>query len=365
MEKSSTPIGLKEIARDLGLSVMTVSNIINDHGRRKLHGIETQNMVLEYARKHNYRPNQVGRLLQSRRTASIGFVAKNYSWSDGLIEHDNVYPFLVGMNHYLSEHEFHTALVEVAEIERGIPRNLRARSYDGLVVHWALADRIREVIQELNLPVVWWDVGTFEPMNCLDRDEKEVGRTLTRRLIELGHQKIGFNLGRGTWAELEEGRPVGHYSFKDRFEGYRAELQRHEWSEIAIRGHEIDELADQVRETGITAVVTPHAGAIHAFRMAATRLKRQVPRDLSVMCCDFEKRWRTYLRKSERCDGVAYDRYWAGQRAAEMVLGLIENGGAGIPSIRFTGDLSLGNTTAAAPEQFVDTRSSIRNKKNR
>lgn len=346
MDKSSGPISIRAIAKALGLSPMTVSNIINDNGRRALHGEETQKLVLDYARKHKYRLTQLGISLRAQKTGLIGFVAKNYSLQDGVLEFDEVYPFLVGMGSYLSEHDYHVGLVEVSEIEQGIPRGLKRRFYDGLVIHWALAKRFHAILPELDLPVLWWDVGNFEPTNCLDRDETEVSRILTRRLIQLGHQQIGYLVGRSGWEQYQRGDLSLHYSYKQRYEGYRDELRRNRLKEIHLEGYDPEPLAQQIQQHGITAVVTQDAGFIHLMRRVSHLLKIEIPRDLSVVACDFEKRKRRF---SEKADGISYDRYDIGQRAAEMMLKLVETPSQPVPSLRYTGDLVLGNTSGPAP----------------
>ncbi|HWW76749.1 MAG TPA: LacI family DNA-binding transcriptional regulator, partial [Pyrinomonadaceae bacterium] len=65
------PVTLADIARELGVSKMTVSRAINDH---PLVNAETRARVLEVARRLNYQPNQYARALATNRSHLIGVV---------------------------------------------------------------------------------------------------------------------------------------------------------------------------------------------------------------------------------------------------------------------------------------------------
>src|ERR687886_782319 len=65
------PVTLADIARELGVSKMTVSRAINNH---PLINAETRARVLEVARRLNYQPNQHARALATNRSYLIGLV---------------------------------------------------------------------------------------------------------------------------------------------------------------------------------------------------------------------------------------------------------------------------------------------------
>ena len=65
------PTTLADIARELGVSKMTVSRAINDN---PLIAPETRNKVLEVARRLNYKPNQHARALATNRSQLIGII---------------------------------------------------------------------------------------------------------------------------------------------------------------------------------------------------------------------------------------------------------------------------------------------------
>src|SRR6202171_6879232 len=67
----SAPVRLKDIARDLSVSVMTVSKVVR--GCADV-GAETRSRVLARIKELNYQPNWVARRLAARRTFMIGLI---------------------------------------------------------------------------------------------------------------------------------------------------------------------------------------------------------------------------------------------------------------------------------------------------
>src|ERR1700761_5138738 len=65
---------IKDIAGALNLSVSTVSKAL-----RGSHEIseETKQLVLDYAREHNYKPNPIAQSLKKGRSKSIGIIVCN------------------------------------------------------------------------------------------------------------------------------------------------------------------------------------------------------------------------------------------------------------------------------------------------
>src|SRR5437899_140497 len=68
---SSAPVRLKDIARELSVSVMTVSKVVR--GCADV-GADTRTRVLAKIKEMNYQPNWVARSLAARRTFMIGLI---------------------------------------------------------------------------------------------------------------------------------------------------------------------------------------------------------------------------------------------------------------------------------------------------
>ena len=66
-----TPTTMKRIAADLGVSITTVSKVLNNHADI---GATTRARVLARVEELGYRPNAVARSLSLRRTNTLGVV---------------------------------------------------------------------------------------------------------------------------------------------------------------------------------------------------------------------------------------------------------------------------------------------------
>jgi LacI family transcriptional regulator len=67
----TTPLTLKDIARQLQLSVSTVSRALKNS--REI-SEETRQLVQEYARQHNYKPNMLALSLRMQHTSTVGVI---------------------------------------------------------------------------------------------------------------------------------------------------------------------------------------------------------------------------------------------------------------------------------------------------
>lgn len=64
-------LSIKDIARLAGVSVATVSRVINQNGRFSK---ETERKVLDIIEQYNYRPNELARGLRVHKTQVIGVI---------------------------------------------------------------------------------------------------------------------------------------------------------------------------------------------------------------------------------------------------------------------------------------------------
>src|SRR5258708_32540385 len=120
-------VRLKDIARDLGVSVVTVSKVLRGNGDI---GDETRRRVLKRMKELNYQPNMMARGLASGKTYTIGLVVP-----------DLVHPFfaefaksLGGVLRTSSRALILGSSEEDPEIERQVIRTLLSRGVEVLVM---------------------------------------------------------------------------------------------------------------------------------------------------------------------------------------------------------------------------------------
>jgi LacI family transcriptional regulator len=184
---SNAPVRLKDIARDLNVSVMTVSKVVR--GCADV-GEETRTRVLARVKELNYQPNWVARSLAARRTFMFG-----------LIVPDLMHSFFAEISKALAAkvrpsgydvvicNSEENAELETAEIER-----LLGRQIDGLVLASAQLSSSAGVFERLEargVPYVLID-RRFENLEAsyVGSDDQEIGRMATAHLIERGCRRI-------------------------------------------------------------------------------------------------------------------------------------------------------------------------------
>lgn len=72
-------LNLKKIAEELGVSVTTVSRVLNGQAARYRISKQTAEKVLTYARKYNFSPNEVARHLRLKKTHTLGLIVPDIS----------------------------------------------------------------------------------------------------------------------------------------------------------------------------------------------------------------------------------------------------------------------------------------------
>ena len=200
---------MKDIARDLGVSVVTISKVLRNHTDIS---DETRQRVLNRMRELNYQPNYAARALVTGRTMSIG-----------LIVPDLVHPFFAelakGLAACLRARQYGLLIAsseENAETERQEIEHMLARRVDALIIasaQWTV-ETFRH-IEERKTPYVLIDrqfVGL--PANFVGVDDETVGTLATEHLISVGCQRIAHI--RGPELSTSIGRCTGYKRALDR-----------------------------------------------------------------------------------------------------------------------------------------------------
>src|SRR5215471_16819629 len=188
----SSPVRLKDIARELNVSVMTVSKVVRDCADV---GAETRSRVLAKIKEMNYQPNWVARSLAARRTFIIGLIVPDLMHSffaeiaKGVAE--TIRP--LGYDVVICNSEEDGA-VESREVER-----LLARQVDGLLIASAQppsSSGLFERIDARGVPYVLIDRRfPGAPAPYVGGDDEQIGRLATQHLIERGCRRVAHIAG--------------------------------------------------------------------------------------------------------------------------------------------------------------------------
>src|ERR1700693_1723525 len=118
---------MKDIARDLGVSLMTVSKALRSHSDISE---ETKRRVLKRAKELKYRPNWIARSLVTRRTYMVGLIIPD-------LMHSFFAEVAKGIARRLEPHGYQIVISnteESVEAEQRQMELLLSRNVDGLIV---------------------------------------------------------------------------------------------------------------------------------------------------------------------------------------------------------------------------------------
>ncbi len=198
-------IRMKDIARDLQVSVVTVSKVFRNHG-----GISpaTRKRVLQRMKELNYQPNWAARSLATKRTYTIGLVIPD-------LMHSFFAEVAKGVTRKVRPHGYHVVISnseEDPEIENQEVELLLARQVDGLILASAQPPGRSEIfrrIRQRRVPFVLIDRRVRGlKANYVGVNDEETGRVATEHLIDRGCQRIAHI--RGPAVSTGEGRLGGY-----------------------------------------------------------------------------------------------------------------------------------------------------------
>lgn len=201
---------MKDIARDLGISVITVSKVM-----RKKDDVskETRKRVLDRVKELNYTPNLAARALVTGRSNLVGLVVPDLLHTFFAEIAKSLSEALLKKGYYL----IISTSDEDPEREEQTVNRLLAPNLDALIVASACTDSsMFKRIQKQGLPLVLID-RRFPDLdtNYVGADDELVGALATEHLIRIGCRRIAHLCG----PETSPG--------KGRLDGYLKTLAKH------------------------------------------------------------------------------------------------------------------------------------------
>jgi LacI family transcriptional regulator len=311
-KKSSVPT-VREVAARCGVSVATVSRVLNGNysngfSVRK----EVQGHITRVADELGYRPNIAAKNLVRRQTKIVEMLGCNtvFGWPS------NIYQKTIEAAVRFFQARDYDICSTAPNLVRDVTE-LPPWKVDGIIVIQECSSETIEQMEKMNLPyVVINGVGGPSGSRVVP-DDIEATRRALGHLFDLGHRRIAYA---GPTPEHRK-----HTSIQDRHDTYLSELKDHGFK--CISGH--DALFESAPDFLALAVLKEHATAILAYdHVIALKILHdaplyniQIPEQVSLMCfndeyfCDIVKPPLTTMGIPSR---------QMGEMAAELLLKKIE-----------------------------------------
>lgn len=205
---------LQDIANQLNISKATVSFVLNGHGDEKRVSKETQERILQFAQKHNYKANHLARGLSLGRSETIGLIVPNIadSYFARIARRVERKARLSGYNVVFSSTR------ESRERESELIQTMLSRGVDGLII----------ATSQMNQEDICLLIKSKFPFVLIDRYYKELetnyvgednlggASTATNQLVKTGRKRIAFITLNNDLEALHQ-----------RLDGYRLSMKQH------------------------------------------------------------------------------------------------------------------------------------------
>ncbi len=275
---TTAPATVTDVAKLAGVSVSTVSRILNGSARVAADKREAVEAAIQ---KLQFRPNLSARSLRSGSTATVGvltqdlqspyFTGGTKGIEEGLA--GSGYAPLLVPGHWNPEEEFDRA------------RLLMARKVDAMIIlGGSLQDaQVAEMARQLPIAITGRQMRAPNVWS-FHFDQVEGGRIATRHLISLGHKHIAHIAG-----------PMEHPDAVERKEGY---LKAHREAglpidpRLIVQGNYLEEGGfEATRElltqgTRFTAIFCANDQTLWGARLALHQQGHEVPQDVSLVGFD-------------------------------------------------------------------------------
>lgn len=266
------PVTIRDVAREAGVSVATVSRALNGHAN-VAEGVRRH--VQEVAQRLRYSPHGAARSLSSRSTQTIGVVLPDL--------HGEFFSELIrGIGAVARARRRHMLLSSYhgdREQQAAALRAMRGR-VDGLLVMSPFADQPGFLEENLPpLPTVLVNTHQAEPAwPAFEIDNHAGAVSMVEHLLGLGHRNIAFIAG-----------PEHNYDARERLRGFREAIAAHPGAEGREYPGDFDEASGHRAGQAILAAgERPQAvfaandmmalGCLYAFAQAGVR----VPQDIAL-----------------------------------------------------------------------------------
>ncbi len=277
-DRTNRPSTIQDVARLAGVSVATVSAVIN--GNVPVSPKRTE-LVRSAMAQLQYQPDERARILRTGRSRTLGVVVPDVT--------NPFYPEILRDFEHAARAQGYSVLLcdseNSSEQEKAHLMQLAARRVDGALVACVSSLSTYDWLEGRNFPVVFFEripiAGRF---NAVSTNHRAAALEATRHFIGLGHRQIAFFLGDPALS-----------SNSARVEGFREGMSG---SGLAVSPEGVSSALYTVENAAAraailltgpqrpTAILCSNSVLLLGVARAARDLGLRCPKDLSIMCFD-------------------------------------------------------------------------------
>lgn len=201
---SGQPVTLRQIAREAGVSVATVSRAMR---RPDAVSAETRERVLALVARHRYVPDALAASFASRKTGLVGLIVPTISNSIYAAFTEAVQGNLQASGRkLLIANTNYSAPLEAEIVHKFVESRVEGIIFTGVRRDPALYGLLRHY----RIPfVITWSTSDDASIPAISFDNFAAARSATRALIAIGHQRIGLICGMSAVNDRAEQRIAG------------------------------------------------------------------------------------------------------------------------------------------------------------
>ncbi|MCL2604701.1 MAG: LacI family transcriptional regulator [Defluviitaleaceae bacterium] len=182
---------LKDIAREAGVSVTTVSNVINKKFDRASPDLVKK--IQAIAHSNNYVPSMTARTLAGKASPIIGVINHTVPRKGSGLMADPFHNIFIDSIERYSRARDYFIMVRTVEDAKGLETVCRNWNLAGIILVGMFRDIFFETVRKIGIPYVLIDSYVDLPEVCnVGLEDQRGGYLATRHLLENGHRTIAF-----------------------------------------------------------------------------------------------------------------------------------------------------------------------------
>lgn len=281
---------IKDVAKKSGVSIMTVSRVINNTSYVKK---ETREKVLKTIKELNYHPNSIGRGLRNKKINVIGLIA-TINPAVKMINNSYYYRLQRGIENACIDFSFDLMICTslMKHPDKDFLSLYHQGKVDGLIFLGVKVDEeMQKKIISSSIPAVFVNnVYNNNSIDYVDCENTKCIIDLVDRICKLGHHKIGF-------MKVDESNP----NLDERFSAYRKALEingiKYNEDYVLVSNY-FEEKSIEVTKKMLNKKDLPSAIICATDRMAVGALKAikefglNIPENMSIVGFDGDENGR-------------------------------------------------------------------------